>query len=324
MGEDHKRRQTRPILVALCYYPVLVSVSIPVLLLLGWPLEWLINRLLADSASSDLAYRGTMNLLSAVVALAITAFYLRWGAKSRLADLGLPTEWPGVLALPAGLAIAMASYTLLTMTVLVSKTVVITAGRIDLWAVLAAVGISAGIGVTEEVICRGVLLQWLERAGNRWIAILFSTGFFVARHIDPSFALERWLALVGVASFGLLAAAAYYGAGRNLWLPIGLHWGYDLASYFFAGLPLSEERQVLFVWQWTRGETVGGLVQWDLFQLVTLAPIGFALVVWWTLRRSRVGEDSEGTSLSRGNALLESDDKIWDADEKAQGRDGVN
>ncbi|BCJ28438.1 CPBP family intramembrane glutamic endopeptidase [Actinocatenispora sera] len=90
------------------------------------------------------------------------------------------------------------------------------------------VGYMAGAAVTEELMFRGVLLRVLERGTGTWLAMLISGLLFGAYHLaNPDASLWGAAAIV-VEAGGMLAAA--YIATRKLWVPIGLHFGWNYAA----------------------------------------------------------------------------------------------
>jgi len=85
------------------------------------------------------------------------------------------------------------------------------------------------VGITEEVLTRGILFRLLEQGLGSWAALVLSAVLFGLGHRgNPGATLQSSLAIALEA--GVLLAAAYV-ATRSLWLPIGLHAAWD----FFEG-----------------------------------------------------------------------------------------
>lgn len=83
-----------------------------------------------------------------------------------------------------------------------------------------------GAAVYEEVLFRGVLFRQLERLLGSWIALVLTAGFFGLAHAaNPGATVLSGVAIAVEA--GILLAAAYAATG-SLWLPIGLHWAWNL------------------------------------------------------------------------------------------------
>lgn len=84
------------------------------------------------------------------------------------------------------------------------------------------------VGWTEELIARGYLLQNLADGLNMFWAVLLSSFLFSLAHVaNPNFSVA---ATVGLFLAGLFLAYGYLST-RSLWLPIGLHIGWN----FFEG-----------------------------------------------------------------------------------------
>ncbi|WP_426499734.1 CPBP family intramembrane glutamic endopeptidase [Streptomyces sp. D54] len=89
-------------------------------------------------------------------------------------------------------------------------------------------GFMAAAAVTEELIFRGVLFRIIEERAGTWIALALTGVLFGASHLlNPNASL--WGAFAIAIEAGAMLAAAY-AATRSLWLPIGLHFGWNFAA----------------------------------------------------------------------------------------------
>nr|WP_246405278.1 type II CAAX endopeptidase family protein [Nocardiopsis algeriensis] len=89
-------------------------------------------------------------------------------------------------------------------------------------------GFMAAASVTEELLFRGVLFRIIEERTGTWIALALTGALFGLAHVfNPNAGLWGALA-IAITGGGMLAAA--YIATRNLWLPIGLHFGWNFAA----------------------------------------------------------------------------------------------
>ena len=94
--------------------------------------------------------------------------------------------------------------------------------------VLTAVGFMAAAATTEELIFRGILFRIVEDWVGTWIALLLTGLVFGLMHLgNPDATL--WGALAIAVEAGLMLGAAYV-ATRRLWLPIGVHFGWNFAE----------------------------------------------------------------------------------------------
>ncbi|MGW8437691.1 CPBP family intramembrane glutamic endopeptidase [Nocardiopsis sp. NPDC055551] len=89
-------------------------------------------------------------------------------------------------------------------------------------------GFMAAAAVTEEVLFRGVLFRFIERGAGTWIAVVASSVLFGLWHLPNPNASLLGIAIITVGAGGLLAVA--YVATRSLWLPIGIHFGWNFAA----------------------------------------------------------------------------------------------
>ncbi|MCL7458263.1 CPBP family intramembrane glutamic endopeptidase [Micromonospora echinofusca] len=93
---------------------------------------------------------------------------------------------------------------------------------------LGLLGLMAAIAVTEELLFRGVLFRIIEERTGTWIALALTGVAFGAMHlVNPDASLWGATAIAIEAGFML---AACYAATRNLWVPIGLHFGWNFAA----------------------------------------------------------------------------------------------
>jgi membrane protease YdiL (CAAX protease family) len=89
-------------------------------------------------------------------------------------------------------------------------------------------GFMAATAVTEELLFRGVLFRIVEERTGTWIALLLTGAVFGLSHLlNPDASVWGAVAIAIEAGFML---AACYAATRSLWVPIGLHFGWNFAA----------------------------------------------------------------------------------------------
>jgi uncharacterized protein len=104
-------------------------------------------------------------------------------------------------------------------------------------AMLTTFGLMCAVASAEELVFRGVLFRIVEEMAGTWGALLVSALVFGALHlVNPDATV--WGAL-GIAIEGGLMAGAAYAATRSLWLPIGLHLGWNFAEGGIFGVTVS-------------------------------------------------------------------------------------
>src|SRR5690606_5905575 len=93
---------------------------------------------------------------------------------------------------------------------------------------LGLLGFMAGAAVTEELLWRGVLFRFVEGWIGTWAALALTGLLFGLAHLlNPNATLWGAIA-IAIEAGGMLTAA--YVATRRLWLPIGLHLGWNVAG----------------------------------------------------------------------------------------------
>jgi membrane protease YdiL (CAAX protease family) len=92
------------------------------------------------------------------------------------------------------------------------------------------------VGWTEELLCRGYQLQTIASGTNLFWGVLLSSAIFGILHIfNPG---ANWASTLGIFLAGLFFAYAYVRT-RRLWLPIGMHLGWNFFEGVVFGFPVS-------------------------------------------------------------------------------------
>ncbi|GGM88637.1 lysostaphin resistance A-like protein [Dactylosporangium sucinum] len=104
-------------------------------------------------------------------------------------------------------------------------------------AAVATLGTMTGAAVAEELLFRGVLFRLIQDWAGTAAALTVSGALFGALHLfNPGATV--WGAVAIAAEAGLMLGAAYT-ATRSLWLPIGLHLGWNFAESGLFGTTVS-------------------------------------------------------------------------------------
>lgn len=92
------------------------------------------------------------------------------------------------------------------------------------------------VGAQEEILFRGLLFRLCSKVVGTWGALVVSAAIFGAVHfISPGWTL---VGLLSVALAGVMLGAAYT-ATEQLWLPIGLHTGWNFTQGSLFGFHVS-------------------------------------------------------------------------------------
>jgi membrane protease YdiL (CAAX protease family) len=89
-------------------------------------------------------------------------------------------------------------------------------------------GFMAAAAVTEELMFRGVLFRIIEERTGTWIALALTSVLFGLSHLLNPHASLRGAIAIAIEAGGMLTFA--YVATRKLWVPIGLHFGWNFAA----------------------------------------------------------------------------------------------
>jgi uncharacterized protein len=111
-----------------------------------------------------------------------------------------------------------------------------TGGQVPAGTLLATLAVLLVAAVTEELVFRGFPLQILVDGIGKWPAVILMSGIFGAMHLNnPDSSL---LGAANTVLAGVLLSLAYLKA-RSLWLPYGIHVGWNVGLGFVFGFRLS-------------------------------------------------------------------------------------
>ena len=173
---------------------------------------------------------------AAVLAVLCLATYI---LAARLIERRTPTELAANRVLPEGAAGVGIGFLLFAavMAILLAVGVYHPAG----WGTTS--GLANGFffavmaGITEEILFRGLLFRLSSKIVGTWGALIFTSLLFgLAHKANPGATLASSVAIELEA--GVLLGAAY-AATQRLWLPIGLHIGWNFTEGPLFGMTLS-------------------------------------------------------------------------------------
>lgn len=218
---------------------------------LGYLVAWLMGTSVASSfvfpfvsglRPTELRFMAVVAVPNAVAAVLITLGFVRYVDHRPVCTLGLCREgsWlrEVLFGVMAGVALAgmifvisfVAGWTEVIGSLFMRSPVAV--AGVVVQTVVAIVGMAA----VEEVAIRGYVLQTLRHGYGRMAALIVSSAFFGLLHLaNPGAGM---VAFVGTAAAGLLLGYAYLATGR-LWLPFGIHFGWNFALGPIFGFPVS-------------------------------------------------------------------------------------
>jgi len=179
-----------------------------------------------------------LHLASAIVSILIYCCLVAYFEKRPVSELAGPKPGPTLMAgVLLGVGLVATYYAILM--VLGNAELQATrqsAGELMVNLRYAAMQ-SAGTAVAEEILFRGILFRILQQGFGTTVSLAFSAILFALAHaLNPDTTI---LGIVGIVGGGLMMATAY-AATQRLWLPIGVHFGWNFALGGLFANPKSE------------------------------------------------------------------------------------
>lgn len=155
-------------------------------------------------------------------------------------------------------------------------------------SILIMLLIFALVSWQEELISRGYWLQNLSEGLNRSLGVLISSAVFALAHVLNPYL--SWLAFGGLFLSGLFLAYGYLRT-KQLWLPIGLHLGWNFFEGTIFGFPVSGQYYYQLIRQSTSGPeliTGGAFGPEAGLILLPILLLGTAGIYGYTINRGTV------------------------------------
>jgi membrane protease YdiL (CAAX protease family) len=228
--------------------------------------------------------------LEAVVLLALAfgvyVLYVRLTERRRVDELAFAALLPQTLL---GLAIGVAIFTSVIGLLVLTGTYHYQSYTF-VPGLLTAFAVTAVGAVREELFFRGFLFRVVQSIGGTWVGVAVSAIVFGALHLlNPHATVVSALAIAIEA--GILLAAAYT-ASRHLWLPIGIHIGWNFTEGSIFGVAVSgRPAPPSLVHGTLTGSALqtGGSFGMEASILAVLACcVASALLVGYALRKGRI------------------------------------
>lgn len=237
------------ILLFIISYTILVGLSTDILIRL-------IIRKVAKKASGVQIYLEAQNyLMNSQVGLAlsklvetivlfITVFILLKGLENRsLKDIGFNSIKKNVKGLLLGLVLGAISMTVIFTILLSSNNIILSNSLVNpnfSSSILLGILLFILVAISEEVMCRGYILNTLNQMRKPWVSSILSSAIFAALHLaNPN---VKILGILNIFLVGILFSYMYIRT-KSLWMPIGYHftWNYFQGNIF--GFPVSGQTQ---------------------------------------------------------------------------------
>jgi membrane protease YdiL (CAAX protease family) len=98
-------------------------------------------------------------------------------------------------------------------------------------------GAGFGAGFIEELIFRGILFRWIEEFAGSWAALFVTSALFGLAHITNDNASLFSSVAIAIEAGVMLGGA--YMLTRSLWVPIGIHFGWNVTQGLIWDVPVS-------------------------------------------------------------------------------------
>ena len=156
----------------------------------------------------------------------------------------------------------------------------------NLFPEIIALGVFPAI--SEEIFFRGILFRWIEELAGSWFALALTSAFFgLAHFFNPNASLFTSFAIAVEA--GLLLGGTYM-LTRSLWLPIGLHAGWNLTQGEILDVNVSGLSMEGLVNARTSGPELLSGGQFGFEGSIIALILATAVGLWYVVRAVRQGE----------------------------------
>jgi uncharacterized protein len=162
--------------------------------------------------------------LTIIVSIWAYAALVHWLEKRRPIQELRPRDAPGGLIVGFLIGVGLLSAAIGTIMLMHDAMIVLDTPPV---LPLGIITIAAISGVCEELIFRGALFRITEEMFGTLVALVISGAFFGGAHIFNAHATPLSSAAIAIEALVLCFA---YTATRSLWLPIGLHAGWNLTE----------------------------------------------------------------------------------------------
>jgi len=163
-------------------------------------------------------------------------------------------------------------------------------------SILAVVALFTFVSWQEELLTRGYWLQNLSAGLSQSLGVLLSSAVFALAHwFNPNL---NWQGLLGLFLAGLFLAYGYLRT-RQLWLPIGLHLGWNFFEGTLFGFPVSGQYEYQLIRQTVTGPdliTGGSFGPEAGLVLLPVLILGAAGIYYYTKNRNPAQSDQVESS----------------------------
>ncbi|HLA53341.1 MAG TPA: type II CAAX endopeptidase family protein [Flavitalea sp.] len=195
----------------------------------------LIYSVVSISAGSFISSIHLWFLVSAILALVFVYFFRVFIDRRSFVSLGFRVAmiYPDILI---GVLIAAAVVCAGAVIIFLFRGFEWTSVYLEGWDLATAFGSILLVSFSEELVYRGYVLRNLLKSFNKWLALIISSVLFTMVHLtNPGIPL---IGIINIFLGGLVMGIAFIYS-RNLWMPVGFHFGWNLFQGPLLGFPVS-------------------------------------------------------------------------------------
>lgn len=217
-------------------------VCIGLVLEFAYQAYWRVRHLVLDSSMST-AWRAIISVFSSsiplVAVILVTGAFCNWMDGQPLRSVGLQRDSNSMIFLAGGITTAFASVSVLFLTgcgigwFKIQRSI----SQKQMPAFCGGTCDFSLAAIVEEIAIRGYVFSIIQHAWGGAVAVTGSAAIFSLFHLVKHPKMPLIFAL-NAFFFGVLTAQARLATG-SLWMPIGLHFGWNIAMGPVFGLPLS-------------------------------------------------------------------------------------
>lgn len=219
---------------------------------------------------------------------------LHWRRNQQPVHKGFGLVRNGVVMrdIGAGLLIPFIAFLAIFLILLLIGAIQVTGTRFDVGMLGSNIAIFIIGGIFEEILYRALLLNGLVIVlrGNKWLAIIISAIIFGFAHaLNPN---ATAITAFGTGLGGLIYGIAFLG-GKNIWLPLALHFSWNFSQAFFGFIVSGYQFWGLFTLNITGTDILTGGAYGPEASIIgmTFRFVIIGMVLWYLWRTRRTQHD---------------------------------
>lgn len=234
MSDAVQTAAAKPLWRKIIDFPLVTMVLALAILVLVLTLAATVVARMTEGDSSEVASYVAGGTFVPLMVFAAYKLIVRHMGDPKRDDLPMGRQ---LLDLPIGIAAAgILMSVIVGVTALLGGYRIVGSGGVTSWPlILFAAGTSAAF--LEELLMRGIIFRYLEDFGGSWFALALSSLVFGFMHAWNDNATVLSSVAIAVEA-GILLGGAYM-LTRNLWLAIGIHFGWNVIQGLVWDVPIS-------------------------------------------------------------------------------------